>query len=218
MLSLLITFSTGMLISFLGSLPLGSLNIAAMQVAITENIRRAFYFSLGVALVEVAYVRVSLSGINWILSHQRFFFWLEWASVFIFCGLAISSFIAAAKKQGTAKNILLDNKVNRFWLGFSMSALNPVQIPFWFIWSTYLINNQILLPSALHYNVYTAGIAAGTLAGLAIFILFGKWLLHKFHAGNQLINGIVGAVFLVSAVLQLIRLLRHSNDFLHTTI
>jgi len=39
--SLFTIFFTGMLISFLGSLPLGSLNVSAMQVAITENNKKA---------------------------------------------------------------------------------------------------------------------------------------------------------------------------------
>ena len=95
--------------------------------------------------------------------------------------------------------------MNRFWLGFTMSAINPVQIPFWFIWSTYLLSNKILLPLTLHFNVYTAGIGAGTLAGLAIFIFAGRWLLQTLHASHRAINIIVGIVFIVSAAIQLYR-------------
>lgn len=212
MYSLAAVFFTGMMISFLGALPLGSLNIAAMQVAITENIRNAVKFAVGVALVEVLYVRLSLQGIDWIIAHQQIFYILEWTTVFLFVILSVSSFIAAAKKSNTAKNILLNNTMNRFWLGLSMSAINPVQIPFWFIWSTYLLSNKILLPSAIQFAVYTIGIGIGTLAGLAIFIFAGKWLLHKLHAGNRFIHIIVGIVFALSAVLQLYRLIYRPFD------
>ena len=97
--------------------------------------------------------------------------------------------------------------MNRFWLGFTMSAINPVQIPFWFIWSTYLLSNKILLPVPLYFNVYTAGIGMGTLSGLAIFIFAGKWLLNKLNASHRIINIIVGVVFIVSAAIQLYRVL-----------
>jgi len=40
-------FFTGMFISFLGSLPLGTLNVAAMQIGITDGYIAAILFSLG---------------------------------------------------------------------------------------------------------------------------------------------------------------------------
>ena len=102
--------------------------------------------------------------------------------------------------------------MNRFWLGFTMSAINPVQIPFWFIWSTYLLSNKILLPLPLHFNIYTLGIGTGTLGGLAIFIFAGRWLLNKLKASNRVINIIVGIVFIVSAAIQLYRVLYKPFD------
>jgi threonine/homoserine/homoserine lactone efflux protein len=207
MAELLKVFFTGMIISFLGALPLGSLNISAMQVAISEHIKNAVKFSLGVALVEVLYVRLSLTGIDWVIAHQKLFHLLEWLTVFLFMTLAISSFLTAKKKAGAQRNILLNNKLNRFWLGFTMSAVNPIQIPFWFIWSTYLLSNKILLPTETEYNVYTGGIGIGTLTGLAVFIFAGKWLVNKLNASHRVINLIVGFVFLISAFLQLYRVL-----------
>src|SRR5437867_299414 len=99
MFSLVTIFFIGMLISFLGSLPLGSLNVSAMQVAITENTKNAVMFSLGVALVEILYVRLSLQGIDWVIANQRLFYILEWITVFLFIILAASSFWAAGKKN-----------------------------------------------------------------------------------------------------------------------
>jgi len=41
MINLIKVFFTGMLISFLGSLPLGTLNVSAMQIGIQENLKNA---------------------------------------------------------------------------------------------------------------------------------------------------------------------------------
>jgi threonine/homoserine/homoserine lactone efflux protein len=207
MFSLLKVFFTGLAISFLGSLPLGSLNISAMQVALQENLRRAVFFSLGVALVEIIYVRLSLTGMDWVMRHRQLFHILEWATVFLFIALAISSFIAANKKNGTPKNIMLNNKLNRFWLGVTMSAINPVQIPFWFIWSTYLLSNKILLPTTVDFTVYTVGIGLGTLLGLALFIFGGRLVVQKLNASHRMINLAVALVFFISAIIQLYRVL-----------
>ena len=57
---LLRIFITGLFISFLGTLPLGTLNIAAMQIAVSDGIWPALNFAIGVLLVEIIYVRISL--------------------------------------------------------------------------------------------------------------------------------------------------------------
>lgn len=204
MYNLLRVFFTGLSISMLGSLPLGTLNVTAMQVAIQENTRNAIKFALGVALVEILYVRISLTGMNWVLAHERLFYILEWITVFLFLVLAASSFITAGKSR-EQKNILLNNNMNRFILGFTMSAVNPVQIPFWFIWSTYLMSNGILAATGGQFNMYTAGIGTGTLLALAIFIFAGKWVVTKLNASQRIINITVGIIFVLSAAFQLYR-------------
>lgn len=209
-------FFTGLLISFVGALPLGTLNVTAMQISIQENSRNAIKYGLGVALVEIIYVRVSLKGMRWVMENQKVFYALEWATVVLFVGLAITSFITASKSRDQ-KNILLNSKLNRFFLGFSMSALNPVQIPFWFIWSTYLLSNRFLKPTAWQFNVYTVGIGIGTLIALAIFIFAGKWLIKKLNASHRLVNISVGVIFVISAGIQLYRVVNKPlNDRLKT--
>src|SRR5678816_4397451 len=136
-MKLLRVFFWGMLVSFLGSLPLGTLNVAAMQISVQESIRDAIYFSLGSLLTEMIYVRVSLVGINWVRKQKALFKWLEWITLGIVVALAVGSFIAATKEHH-AKNVFLNNNMHRFLLGLSMSAVSPMQIPFWFGWSTVL--------------------------------------------------------------------------------
>jgi hypothetical protein len=55
-------FFTGLFISFLGTLPLGTLNIAAMQIAVSDGVAPALYFVLGALIIEIIYVRISLVG------------------------------------------------------------------------------------------------------------------------------------------------------------
>jgi threonine/homoserine/homoserine lactone efflux protein len=64
-------FFTGLFISFLGSLPLGTLNIAAMQIAIAETVKAALFFSLGSLTAEIIYVRLSLVAMDWVRKQQK---------------------------------------------------------------------------------------------------------------------------------------------------
>ena len=203
-------FFWGLLVSFLGSLPLGTLNVAAMQISVQESIHNAILFALGSLTVEMIYVRVSLVGINWVRKQKKLFRYMEWITVAIVLALAIGSF-AAAMKTHPAKNVVLNNNINRYALGVILSAINPVQIPFWFGWSTVLFTKNILAPKNSFYNLYIVGIGIGTLLGNFVFIFGGKWIVTLLNGNQNFLNWIIGGIFTVTAIIFLIKILLHKD-------
>lgn len=199
-------FFWGMLVSFLGTLPLGTLNVAAMQISVQEGITNALYFVFGCLVVEMIYVRISLVGINWIRKQKKLLQWMDWITLLIILALAAGSFIAATSGHHS-KNVIFNNNLNRFVLGLMLSAINPVQIPFWFGWSTILFSKHILLPKPAYYNLYILGIGIGTLLGNGVFIFGGKFLVDKLNTNQSLLNWIIGGIFSITAVIQLIRII-----------
>lgn len=207
-MKLLRIFFTGLGISFLGTLPLGTLNVAAMQISVSDGIRPALYFALGALLVEMVYVRISLVAMDWVRKQQRLFRLLEWFTLLIVVALAVSSFVAAAHTSGNAKNVILSSTMHRFLLGLSMSAVNPMQIPFWFGWSTILFTKKVLLPRNDNYNSYIIGIGIGTFIGNCIFIFGGRLIVDKLNANQHLMNWIIGGIFALTALIQAWRMFR----------
>lgn len=203
-------FFWGLLVSFLGSLPLGTLNVAAMQISVQESIANAIYFSLGSLLTEMIYVRISLVGINWIRKQTKILKWMEWITLGIVLALAVGSFIAATHEHH-AKNVMLNNNINRFFLGLMLSAISPMQIPFWFGWSTVLFSKKILQPKNSFYNLYIVGIGLGTLMGNCVFIFGGKYIVEKLNTNQSVLNWVIGGIFAVTAVIQLVRILWHRD-------
>lgn len=199
-----------MIVSFLGTLPLGTLNVAAMQISVQENVRNALLFSFGSLSVEMIYVRISLVGINWVRKQKKLFRWMEWITVAIVLALAIGSF-AAAMQPHHAKNVMLNNNINRFLLGVMLSAITAMQIPFWFGWSTVLFSKNILQPKNSFYNIYIIGIGLGTFFGNCVFIFGGKWIVQKLHGNQSLLNWIIGGIFAVTAIIFLIKILLHKD-------
>lgn len=204
-------FCWGVFISFLGSLPLGTLNVAAMQIGIQESIKDALWFSGGSLFVEMAYVRLSLVGIDWVRKKQKLMKAMEWITLAIIAALAVGSFIAAASDGGGAKNVLLHNDIHRFLLGMFMCAINPVQIPFWFGWSTVLFTKKILHPKSSFYNSYIIGIGIGTLMGNCIFIFGGKWMVQRIANSQQYLNWVIGGIFTITALIQFVRIIRKKD-------
>lgn len=203
-------FFTGMFISFLGSLPLGTLNIAVMQISISDGIKAAFLFAAGSLVSEVAYVRISLVAMDWVRKQQKLFRILEWITLGIVVALAISSFYAATHPS-EQKNIILSSHVHPFLLGLIMCALNPVQIPFWFGWSTVLFTKKILLPRNSNYNSYISGIALGTMLGNCVFVFGGKLMADKLNNNQDVLSWIIGGIFAITALVQLYKLFSKKN-------
>jgi len=179
-----------------------------MQIGIQESIQNAIWFSVGALLVEMIYVRISLVGIDWVRKQQRLMKAMEWITLAIIVALAAGSFIAALKTNENSKNVLLNFNLHRFYLGMFLCAINPVQIPFWFGWSTVLFTKKILQPTAFDYNSYIFGIGTGTLLGNCVFIFGGKWVVQRIANSQQYLNWIIGAIFTVTALIQLVMILR----------
>jgi threonine/homoserine/homoserine lactone efflux protein len=208
---LLKIFFTGLLVSFIGSLPLGTLNIAAMQISVSSGITAALLFSAGSLLVEIIYVRISLVAMDWIRRQEKILKALEWVTLVIVLALAVSSFYAALHPH-VKKNIVLDSPLPKFVLGLVMSAVNPVQIPFWFGWSNVLFPKKVLLPRQDHYNFYIIGIGIGTFIGNCIFIFGGLLIANKISNNQDILNWIIGGIFTITALLQLWKIIKKKDS------
>lgn len=213
MAPLIRVFFTGMLVSFLGSLPLGTLNIAAMQISVSEGARAAMLFSLGSLTAEMIYVRLSLVAMDWVRKQEKLLRVLDWLTVVIVLLLAASSFYAALQEHAS-KNVVLGSSLPKLILGFVMSAVNPVQIPFWFGWSTVLFTKGLLQPKSSQYNLYILGIGIGTFAGNCVFIFGGQLVASSINHNQSLLNWVIGGIFLATALWQLWKIMKR-RDTVH---
>lgn len=196
----------GVMLSFLGQIPLGMMSLTATQIAVQENFNRAWKYSFGVALVEMIYLSFVLSALQWIMKHEGLFIIFNRITVIFFLILGVLSFIAAKRQGKTGKALLLNNSLDRFLLGMSMSAMNPVQIPFWVIWSGYFLNLGWLKPEFTSFILFTIGVGLGTVAGLSVYMYGGNWLVSKMETSNQTLNKIMGIIFIAAAMIQVFRL------------
>ncbi|HEV3224388.1 MAG TPA: LysE family transporter [Puia sp.] len=197
----------GFMLSFLGQLPLGTISMTATQIAVQENFSNAWKYSAGVVLIEMFYLRLVLSGMQRIMEHQLVFIIFNWITVIFFLVLGVLSFITAQKQGKTKKALLLNNRLDRFLLGISMSALNPSQIPFWIIWTGYFLNLGWLKPGFTYFNFFTLGSGIGTVAGLIVYMYGGNWLVAKMNTSSQTLNKLMGIIFIAASMIQIYRII-----------
>ncbi len=202
--SLIKIFSWGLLISFLGSLPLGPLNLFTTYVSVSKGAGAGFAFAAGCILAELIFVRLAVISMGWISQRQQLFKVLEWITILIILLLAVYSFIAAYQRTGFS-SAMPANLEFPFWSGVAISALDPMKIPFWFLWSSFLLGKKILIPERDFYNYYTAGIGVGSLLGFMIFIYGGNYFINSIKSNQYIINWIIGTVLMLTAGIQVYR-------------
>ncbi len=194
-------FYWGMIISFLGSLPLGVMNITATHIAIEQGVKAGLIYATGSMIIEIMVVRLTLVGMNWLSRRQKIFFVLEILTTGLLFLVAIGSVIAAYKMKGFS-SALPGQFVHPFWTGVVLSLTNPLHIPFWLGWSTILLNKQILEPRPIQYNWFVSGIGTGTILGFMVFIYGGTHFVSQIVKHQNTINWILGIVLFGTAIFQ----------------
>lgn len=205
MQSIMRVFFWGMLVSFLGSLPLGTMNVTVTQISVQRGIADGFVFATGSMIVEVIIVRIALVGMKWMAKQHRLFLFLEYVATSIILFLAIASFVAAYKMTGFASSLPIQT-IKPFWTGTFLSLTNPLHIPFWLGWSSVLMNKNILKPAAIQYNWYVTGIGIGTILGFSVFIYAGNYLVSQILRHQTLLNCAIGIVLLITVIIQVIKM------------
>ena len=195
-------FFWGMFISFLGSLPLGTMNVTATNISVKEGTYPGTLFMLGALVIETICLCITLHAMEWVRKKQNIFRIFEWLTAVLILILAIGSFIAAYKMKAFGGNAFTAYNIPPFLLGLLLCSLNPMHIPFWFGWTTVLINKNVLVPGKKNYFIYVSGISIGTILGYDVFIYGGNYIVQKLTSNQNILNWIIGTVLLITALIQ----------------
>jgi len=200
-------FLSAFTISFLGSLPLGSLNLTITNISLQIGYYSALNFAIGAILVEVLMVRLSYTAIVQLEKYKPLIKKLNWVSIVVLVTLSIF-FISAAFKATTSNStgsIKLEYPI--LW-GALLSFLNPLHLPFWMAWSSILKSKGLLTSQLIDQINYLFAIALGTGLAFCLYATLGTELTTFLQNKAYLVNGMIGFTFLVIAIIQLIKQLR----------
>jgi len=199
-------FFVGLLISFVASLSPSTINITSTHIAVHNGNSSAAFFAVGCIIVETICLCIALVAMDWIRKKQTLFRLLECLTISMIFLLALSSFVAAAEMKTFGESVFTSYHIHPFLLGIMINTLNPMHIPFWLGWTTILLEKGILTPGKRNYILYIIGITIGTIGGFTCFIYGGSLIMQQFSSNQYVINWIVGAALLVTAMVHVYKL------------
>ncbi|MDT0605440.1 LysE family transporter [Croceitalea rosinachiae] len=191
-------FGAGLLISFLGALPLGSLNITAFDISASQNVQNALLFSFAAIFVELTYVRLTLWGSQKINLEGKWTYIVLSFAIILLLYLGTSSLMSVTNyvDTGSTKGVLFPKITSPILLGLMLSALNPLQLPFWLTWNKVLESKGMLEHKTTSFITYMSGIGFGTFIGLLIFIFAGKLIVANYAEYAKITSFSIGLIYI----------------------
>lgn len=205
--ALRLIFFSGFSISFLGALPLGTLNMTALQIATYRGELEAVYFSIAVVLMELTVVLAMLFVANKIVWKDKWTYYLLPLILAFLLYLGASQFVDFMTQDGSlvkpTRNLPLQS--SPFLLGLALGIINPLQFPFWMSWNKVLLEKKKLTYTANSISFYIVGIALGTMLALLLFILSGHYIKQHLTELKRYISLVLGLVYFSFAIYIIIK-------------
>ena len=214
----LIIFIVTFVISFLGSVHPGPLNLSVIQTTLQKSLKNALWVILGGVLPEIIYGFMAIEGVIFFEKNPVIFQIMQWVVVPILLILGILNLLNKSQKSDKEEieKFKVVDTIGKYHLfseiprGFILSIFNPQLCPFWVV---ILINYQNY--EYLRINTLTEKIAflLGTSIGaFALNYLYARVASSKkdfiFEYLNiEKIDKILGLTFIGMAILQTIKLL-----------
>lgn len=196
----------GFLVSFIGSVPLGYLNVVGYEMYVAFGIKQTVYYLLGVISVEVIVIYFSLLFAKQLLVNKKILKFIEGFSIVFLFSLAFIFYWNASKE--IPNQAVLSNYIDysTFIIGLILSSLNFIQLPFWTSWNLYLVNEHYIEISKTKKHFYVFGTILGTFCGMLVLILSLNYITLEFEFFKLfLFRFIIPLVFIVLGLLQFIK-------------
>lgn len=189
-------FIVGTVMSFIGSIPPGTLNILVLQMGMEQKVRQAMRFALAVAIVEYPYAWIAVEFEGWITSSPVILDNFQLLGATVMTTLGAFGLWSARKPT----NFSVKFKESGFVRGLVLSILNPQAIPYWIGVTAYLkMQGWIDLRSPLHMHSYVLGTSVGALLLLTLLALMAKKM-SSLMQHNRLVQFIPGGVLFVLGI------------------
>lgn len=204
-----LVFLATSIISFIGSVQLGPVNLSVIRHTLERDFKTGIRAAFGGCIPEIIYSSLAVWGVAFMEKHQSFFKTFELIVIPVFLGLGIYNFLKKDQDNST-KNDNIDSGTfspsnSSFLKGFSLGMLNPQLFIFWFTSLVYINSFKFL---EINNTVSKISFVAGTAAGAFILLFTVAAITHQKKAfitkslSKYNINRIVGIIFMILAAVQ----------------
>lgn len=191
-------FTVAFIVSYLGSIPPGTINISVMQMSIQKQRRAALFFGLGASVIELIYVAITVKFQQFLYAHERLTFAFQIVTAVVLVALGIINLVSRITSQKFIPHGSIRRRTG-FKRGVTLGLLNPMTIPFWLIVTNYLVTNNWVTVGGKNFWAYVTGLAAGTFI-LMVTVDFLGSKFQKISDNTFLVRKVPGILFMMMGI------------------
>lgn len=196
-------FIIGAVISFIGSIPPGTLNLSVLQLGMEHKTKTALRFALAVSIIEYPYAWVGVVFEDWITSSPVVVDNFQLITAVVMLVIGIFSIWSARKPS----EFSIKFNESGFRRGLILSILNPMAIPFWVAYTAFLKSQGwIDLSTQWRVHSYVLGTSIGVMILLTLFTFLAQRL-ATYVKDNRIVKLVPGLTLLVLGTYALIKYL-----------
>jgi hypothetical protein len=193
----------GLPIGFYGYMFPGNINLMVLELYGSKKYKMLFIILALIVFFESSYAIVSLFYLNKVKENVQLYTIIEIVSYLLILVMGIwMLFENKNNNQVSQKNTL--------YRGILSIIIHPQQIPFWLIIGVVvnpIINFGMDITSILGFLFFNA---IGTLLVMLIYMIYGNRLMHYFKLKLNLLNTIMGALYISLALFSVTKLFINS--------
>ena len=196
----------GFLVSFIGSLPLGYLNVIGFEIHSKLGLNSLILFLLGVVFVEMFVIYFTLLFAKQLVNNKKLMKIIDYSAIIFL--LAIGYSFYASSNQTAEGQVVLEHYLaySPFLIGLFLSAINFLQVPFWTGWNLYLINGNHITVGHNLKLFYIAGTLVGTFLGMLSLVLILNVLSQNTTSFSQYVIPVfIPLFFVILALFQMFK-------------
>ena len=198
-------FVLSSLISFVGSLQPGPVNLSVIHASYSQNFKTALLVAIGGALPELIYSAAALCCSYVFIAHPALSKLLHSLNALILVAAGITILFQRNTKPEQKPQPKIANSV---FAGFLMGFFNPMLFTFWLLISNSLQHTHLIRLNAIQERIaFITGTFAGALLLLVIIAFAGARKKKSFFDRySSVVNKLIGIILLLLAARELYQL------------
>lgn len=200
-MKLLKALLVGFVVSYVGSIPLGYLNLVGFSIYESSGFWDLILFLMGVILVEAVVISATFYFAALLSKKQKLQLVLKLFSNVFLIVIGLSLLFASRETQQDIASPF--QSYAPFARGILLSTINFFQLPFWIGWNIYMLSSNKVEAHLRSFSAYLLGTLSGTTAGMLTFILALAYFSDAIISDRFSLQSILGTAFMLLGLVQL---------------
>ncbi len=190
------------------SLP-GLLNMYSAKISMNEGRKKAILFATGVTLAVLLETLLALVFARYLDRNPEIIALLQKVVLGVFVSVSIYFFFIAKDVRKEPIEARNHSKTNRFFLGFILSAINFLPIPYWVYMSVTFSSFGWFTFSNLNILATVVGSSIGTFIVMGVYIWFFRPKENQRKLNKLNMNYLIGLVTTIISIITFIKIINN---------